>query len=105
MSHQSGLYRFRGLFDAAIQDYEKTTNMALTKHPLAEQLRNCPSVESTATFFQDKARGFGDFRGSDRIIISIKNTVSILSMLSATATRGDAVHLVCLKVLIQVFHL
>jgi hypothetical protein len=100
MSHQSGLYRFRGLFDAAIQEYEKTTKMALTKHPLADQLRNCPSVESTATFLQDKAREFGDFRGSDRIIMSIKNTVSVLSMLSASPTRGDAVHLVCLRALI-----
>jgi hypothetical protein len=104
MNHQSGLYRFQGLFDAAMQDYEKTTNMALTKHPLAEQLRNCPSVESTTTFFQHKAREFGDFRGSGRIIISIKNTVAILSMLSATASRGDAVHLVCLRVLMQVFY-
>jgi hypothetical protein len=94
MSHQSESGRLRGLFDAALQHYEKTTNIVLAKHPLAEQLQNCHSVESTTTFLQDKAREIGDFRGSDRIMMSIKNTASILFMLSANAALGDAMDLV-----------
>jgi hypothetical protein len=90
MSHQSESDRLRGLFDAALQHYEKTTNIILAKHPLAEQLQNCHTIESTTNFLQDKARDFGDFRGSDKIMVSIKNTVSILSMLPVNATSDGA---------------
>jgi hypothetical protein len=92
MSQQSGLSRFRGLFEAALRDYEKTTNITLTEHPLAEQLQNCHSDEPIVTILQNQAREIGDVPGSVRIVKSIKNTVSILSML---ATLGDAIDMVC----------
>jgi hypothetical protein len=88
MSGQSRPSRFRELFESALQDYEKTTNLSLAKHPLAEQLKNYDSVESITTFLQDHARKFGDFPGSDRLMKSIKNIMSIL------CTLGDSVHLV-----------
>jgi hypothetical protein len=94
MSGQSRTSRFRDLFESALQDYEKTTNISLAKHPLAEQLQNHSSVESITTFFQDHARKFGDFPGSDRFMRSIKNIISILCTLSASAALGDSVHLV-----------
>ena len=94
MSHQSGSSRFRGLFEAALRDYEKTTNITLTEHPLAEQLQNCHSDEPIITILQNQAREIGDVPGSVRIMKSIKNTVSILSML---ATLGDAIDMVCPK--------
>jgi len=90
MSHQSESGRFRGLFDAALQHYEKTTNIMLAKHPLAEQLQNCHTIDSTTKFLQDKVREFGEFRGSDKIMVSIKNTMSILSMLSVNAGSDGA---------------
>jgi hypothetical protein len=34
------------LFEAALQDYERQTGIALAKHPLAERLQECDSVES-----------------------------------------------------------
>jgi hypothetical protein len=94
MSFQSESDRLRGLFDAALQHYEKTTNIILAKHPLAEQLQNCHTIESTTKFLQDKVREFGDFRESDKIMASIKNTVSGLSILSVNAASDSARDLV-----------
>lgn len=97
MSHQSVSSRFRGLFDAALQDYEKTTNKTLVKHPLAEQLQNCHSVESITTFLQDQVREFGRYQRGDEIMRSIKNIVSSICILSATPALDDVVQLVCSK--------
>jgi len=102
MAHQSGSSHLRGLFDAALQGYEKTTNITLAKHPLAEQIHNCHVVEPTTTFLQEKAQEFGDFRGSDKVKNAIKNIVSTLSVLSSTAILGDVV---CPKVPMRVFYL
>jgi hypothetical protein len=51
MSEQSGPSRLRALFEAALEDYEKQTGIALAKHPLAEQLQNCVSIESILDIF------------------------------------------------------
>ena len=105
MSHQSESGRFRGLFDAALQHYEQTTNIILPNHPLAEQLQNCRTAESTTTFLQDKAREFGDFQESNRVMVSIKNTVLVLFMLSANAASDDIMDLVRPNQLMLVYHL
>jgi len=94
MSHQSRSSRSRGLFDAALQDYEKTTSITLAEHPIAEKFQNCHSVEPIITVLQDQAREFCDFPGSDRIMKSIENTASILTMLAATDALGDAIDIV-----------
>jgi hypothetical protein len=107
MNHQPGSSHFQQLFDVALQHYENTTDIVLIKHPLAEQLQKCHSVESTTSLLHEKARELGDFRGSDRILTSIRSTVSILSTISANATLGEAMHwhLVGPKIPEQVFHL
>lgn len=92
MRAEPGSSRFRELFESALRDYERTTDVTLAKHPLAEPLRNRHSVESITDFLQDKTR---DFEGRNRIMKSIESTVSILSVLSTTAALGDAVYLVC----------
>src|SRR5487761_953334 len=94
MSHQSASFRFRGLFDAALQEYERTTSITLSKHPLAEKLHNCHSLESITTFLQVQSGDFGNYRGSDKVMNSIKNIASILYTLSAMATLGDTTDLV-----------
>src|SRR5216683_60807 len=104
MSHQSRSSRFRGLFASALQDYEKTTNITLAQHPVAEQLQNCDSAESIL-LVQSQAREFGDSPRSDRIMKSIKNTVSVLCTLAATATFGDAIDPVRPEAPMWVFHL
>ena len=94
MSQQSRSSRFRGLFDAALQNYEIITNITLNNHPLAEKLHNCHSTESITLFFRDRALEFGEFPGRDRMIKSITNIASILCTLSITAPLGDATDLV-----------
>jgi len=87
MTHRSGSSsRFRELFDAALRDYEKTTNITLTKHPLAKQinLKNHHSIGPIIAVFQDQVQEFGDLQGCETIEKSIGNIVSVLSMIGTT---------------------
>ncbi len=94
MSDHSGSSRFQVLFEAALQQYEKQTEIPLAKHPLAEQLQSCDSVDSVIAILQEQARAFGEFRGSDRIMKSLSSVISVLSTLSAAANLGETVGLV-----------
>ena len=95
MSDQLGSSRFEALFESALQDYEKQTGISLATHPLAEQLQTCQSVDAVTTLLQEQVRAFSEFRGSDKIIKSLKRIVSALSRVFATATLGQAVGMVC----------
>ncbi|SRR5216683_2524815 len=99
MGDHSGSARFRVLFEPALQAYEKKTGITFAEHPLALQLHSCHSIESINSVLLGEALAFGEFRRSDRVIKSIKNTVSILSTLFATASLDDAMGLVRQKVL------
>ncbi len=99
MADQSASARFRALFEAGLQVYEKKTSITLSAHPLAVQIQSCHSVESISAVLQGQARAFTKFRGSDKMIKLIKNTLSILTALSDTATLGDSSGLVSLKAL------
>ena len=103
MTHQSGSSHFRALFESALQDYEQTTSITLANHPLSEQLENCHSVESISAILRDQAPTLSEFQGSDRIMMSIKNIVSVLWRLSVMAAVGDDIGLVCQKALIGTF--
>src|SRR5260221_14272684 len=95
MRHRSGSSRFRELFDAALQDYEKTTNITLAKHPLAKQIKNHHSIGPIITVFQDQAQEFGDLPECDTIEKSIRNIVSVLSMIGTTIAVGEEKVVVC----------
>lgn len=103
MSDQSGSSLLLALFGSALEDYEKQTNISLAKHPLAEQLESCHSVESISSLLQDHARAFSELQGSDRILESIKSIVSFLYKLSATAALGDNIGLVHQRTLMGAF--
>ena len=103
MTDQSVSSRFRTLFESALEDYETKTKISLEKHPLAQKLEDCHSVESITTLLQDQARTFGESQGKDRIAKSIRSTVSFLYKLSATAALGDDLGLVCQKTPMTVF--
>ena len=78
----------------------------MAKHPLAQKLENCHSLESvTTTLLQDQAGTFGEFRGRDRIMKSIRSTVSSLFKLSATASLDDGIRLVRQKTLMSAFRI
>ena len=74
-----------------MEDYEKMTGIVLSKHPLAEKLQNCDSVESVTAVFHEQTQAFSEFRGGDKVLKLLKNIVSVLHKLSATA---DAIGLV-----------
>ena len=104
MTDQSVSSRLRTLFELALEDYEINTKISLAKHPLAQKLENCHSIESITTLLQDQAGTFGEFQGRDRIIKSIGSTVSFLYKLSATAALGNDIGLVRQKTLMTAFH-
>ena len=97
MSDQSGPSHLQALFEAAVQDYEKQTCIVLAKHPLAEKLQNCDSVESVNAVFHEQTEAFSQYRRKDKVLEPLKNTVSVLHKLSATA---DSIGLVSPQVII-----
>ena len=102
MSDQSELSPFHSLFESSLHDYENQTGiplaLALANHPLAEQLQKCQSLESVTTLLQEQARAFSEFRESDKIMKSLTSLVSALSRVSATATLGHDIGMVCSRV-------
>ena len=95
MAQQPQSPHFQAQFEPALRAYEKKAGVSLAQHPLAIKLQNCDSVEAVTGILQDQARAFGDLQGSDRIMKSIKTTVSILSKLSSAASLADAFGPVC----------
>jgi hypothetical protein len=95
MSDPSPSSHFRGLFEAALQDYEKQTGTALASHPFAEQLQECHSVDAINAVLQEQTRLFTDFRGGNgKIMKSLKSTVSILYALSTNTALGEGISMV-----------
>ena len=94
MAHQSESARFQTLFEAALQAYEKKTGVSFAQHPLAIKLQSCDTVEAITGLLQDQAQSFRHFQGCDRIMKSIRMTVSILSKVSPVASLADAFGLV-----------
>ena len=94
MSDQSGSSRLQVVFEAALQDYEKQTGIALANHPLAEKLQNCDSVESVTAVLRDQTQAFSEFRGKDKVLKLLKHAISALYTLSAAADFGHAIGLV-----------
>jgi hypothetical protein len=104
MTDQSLSSHLRTLFELALHDYEMKTQISLPNHPLAQNLDNSNAVESIIILIQDQARSFGEFRGRDRIMKSIRSTVSFLYKPSATAALVDGISTVRQKTLMTVFH-
>jgi hypothetical protein len=100
---QSGSNRFQVLLEAALEDYAKKTGIILTKHPLAMELQSCDSIESITAVLHGQLRAFKEFRGSEKLLKSIKGTLSILAKLSATASLRDDFGLVRRKALTAFF--
>ena len=95
MDDQPGSFHLQVLFEAAIQDYETQTGITLANHPLAEQLQNCDSVESITAVLRDQTQAFSQFLGNDKVLKPLKKVVSVLYKLSATASFGQDIGLVC----------
>ena len=85
MSGYSASSHSQVLFEAALQDYEKRTGIALANHPLADKLQNCDSVESVTDILNEQTQAFSEFRGKDKVLKPLITTVSVLCNLSANA--------------------
>jgi hypothetical protein len=94
MRHRSGSSRFRELFDAALRDYEKNTNITLTEHPLTKQIKDHHSVGPIITIFQDQAQEFCDLPECDMIEKSIREIVSVLSVIGTTIVVDEEIDVV-----------
>ena len=94
MSDQPGLSNLQVLFEAALQDYETQMGITLAKHPLAEQLQNCHSVESVTAVLRDQTQAFSKFLGNDKVLKLLEKVVSVLCKLSAHANFGPNIGLV-----------
>jgi hypothetical protein len=99
MAHSFESARFQVLFEPAFQAYEKKAGVSLAQHPLAIKLQSCDTVEAITGLLQDQAQAFGHLQGSDKIMKSIKITVSILSKISSATSLADAFGLVRKKAL------
>jgi hypothetical protein len=94
MSDQSASSHLQVLFEAALQDYEKQTGIALAKHPLADKLQNCDTVESVTAVLHEQTRAFSEFRERDKVLKPLKSAVSVLCKLFSATSFGQAVGLV-----------
>jgi len=99
MSDHSASSHLNVLFEAALQDYERQTGIALAKHPLAERLQECHSVESITAVLHEQTQAFNEFRGKEKVMKLLGNVVSILCKLSASAKHGEVIGVVHLKAL------
>ena len=99
MSDQSASSHLKVIFEAALQDYERRTGIELAKHPLAERLQECHSVESITAVLHEQTQAFNEFRGKEKVINLLKNAVSVLHKLSGCANFGEVIGVVHPKAL------
>ena len=93
MGEQLGSSHFRALFGSTLQGYEKNTGISLAQHPLAIKIHNSGSIKSITSLLQEQGAS-SDLGRNDRIINSVKSTISILATLSATTALDWAIDLV-----------
>jgi len=84
------------LFEAALEDYKQQTGIELAKHPLAEHLQDCDSVESVSAILREQAQDFKEFQEKDKVLKSLRNVLTILHKLPSAADFAHDVGLVCL---------
>jgi hypothetical protein len=95
MTDYSQASHFRELFEHALQDYENQTGTKLARHPLAEQLQGCNSVDSVLAILQQQTHAFAEFRGGDRRLMNaLKRTVSAIHALSNNTTLNEVIGMV-----------
>jgi len=102
MTHQPASDRFQALLESALQEYEKQAGVRLAdrKDSISiQELQLCHNIDDITTLLQVKTQAFNDFQQRDRIIRSIRATVSILTPISTVASVADDAGLVRQKVL------
>jgi hypothetical protein len=90
MGDQSASSHLQVLFEAALQNYEEQTGVVLAKHPLADRIQNCDSVESVSAVLHEQIQAFNEFREKHKVLNPLKKVVSVLCKLSATGVGISA---------------
>jgi hypothetical protein len=95
----SSTINFQLIFSSALKAYERRTKTDILAHPLASQLRACDSPGSILTVLQDQVDDLAQARGSSdkRLTKWLNPTINVL--LAFSATLGNGVSLVSLKVI------
>ena len=97
-SDQSGLSPLRVLFQTALEDYEKQTGIELVKHPLAERLQDCNTVDAVTAILHEQAQDFKKFQEKDKVLKPLKKVLTVLHIISSVpsvANFSRNVGLVC----------
>jgi STAND-like protein len=97
MSRPSGSSRLRELFEAALVEYEQQTGIDLAKHPFADRLQDCNSVEDITVLLREQAQDFKKFREKDKVLKPLKKVLTVLHLLSSVPGIAQHFHLVRLK--------
>ena len=85
MADQSESSHLQVLFDKALQDYQKKTDIVLADHPLAKKLENCDSVDSVTDVLREQTQAFNKFWENDKVLKPLKSILSVLHTLFAAA--------------------
>ena len=68
-----------------MEDYRQQTGIELAKHPLAERLQDCDSVESVTDIILEQAQDFKKFREKDKVLKPLKKVLTVLHGLPSVA--------------------
>ena len=91
---------FLSIFDAALEEYKRTTKKDLTSHPLLPSLESCDSPEAILTVFREQILGFSESQnGDDGLTKWVTPTVNVLYAFSDTI--GQGIGLVSIKVFLR----
>ena len=95
MTDQSGSTHLRVLFEAVLEDYKQQTGIELAKHPLAERLQDCDSVESVCDILREQVQDFKKFREKDKVFNPLKRVLTVLHILPSVSDFAQDIGLVC----------
>jgi hypothetical protein len=95
MTDQSGSSRLCVLFEGALEDYKRQTGIELAKHPLAERLQDCNTVESVTAILREQAQDFKEFQEKDKILKPLKRVLNVLHRFSSAAGFAQDIGSVC----------
>jgi hypothetical protein len=80
---------FSAIFQAASNEYERTTGKRLDTHPFATQLDGCDSPKAALNVFRTQAQALSDFRkGDEKLMKWLDPIVHIVFTFSDTLGEG-----------------
>jgi hypothetical protein len=96
---------FQAILDASLDTYAKETGIDLAKHPSADKLQNCHSLEDVLRLLLERETAFKDYRDEHRKLIDCLRPVvqiihkfsNILGEVAGLVSFGQRIHLLSLN--------